>query len=300
MPIRNLALLGLVAFSGQLSSATRLGPRQPWRRELNQTSLSASDISVTTESHLPASSLSTAPAPDDLDTVAPGPDDPSGPESPQESAPQSQTSTTPPKITAYPPSLPSPPSPFPSSSSPSTTSKDAPTISTGAGDSGGDSPSKSSGTGGDPAPPSSDEGDYCTSLAEGEVKTVYSIIYTETVTWTGDPADYTPPHPTLDIPTYCESDLVSMTGMPPAPTTTTRDDSLWHTACLTQTDGTSTCYTEPYFNPSFIFSSRPKSADATNVPVTPTAPMLGSPEAGLKPTSTFCHLQESQRGIPAL
>ncbi|KAI2620111.1 hypothetical protein GGR54DRAFT_647727 [Hypoxylon sp. NC1633] len=44
----------------------------------------------------------------------------------------------------------------------------------------------------------------CSAHESGRVTvTSYSIIYTSTTTWTGDPADYTPPYPPISTPTPC-------------------------------------------------------------------------------------------------
>ncbi|PKS09048.1 hypothetical protein jhhlp_003661 [Lomentospora prolificans] len=282
MTIRNLALLGLVAFSSQLSSATRIGsgPRHPWARGLNETT-SSQDLTLTESPSPSSSSLRAGNIVGTESTILSRSEDPPSSDPSQESsgAPTEQpedTTEIPGKIT---------PSNKPDLSTEIADPSDSNDggHSTGSGEPGEGNPSSSLVT--------SNDGGVCTSLGPGEVKTVFSIIYTETVTWTGDPSDYTPPHPTMDVPTYCDSDRGSQTTAPPeAPSgnaTSTRDDSQWHTACLTETNGTTICYTEPYFNPSFIFSSRPKSADATTAPVDVTQPFFGAPDKELAPTSTF-------------
>lgn len=46
--------------------------------------------------------------------------------------------------------------------------------------------------------------DDCTTLAATATYTAIIISYTSTITFTGDPADYTPPHEPISLPTYCE------------------------------------------------------------------------------------------------
>ncbi|KAI0860674.1 hypothetical protein F4860DRAFT_514581 [Xylaria cubensis] len=55
--------------------------------------------------------------------------------------------------------------------------------------------------------------DFCTST-NGPFSTVieYSIIHTWTITWLGDPADYTPPFPTISAPRPCTPTTTSATG----------------------------------------------------------------------------------------
>ncbi|KAI1755610.1 hypothetical protein F4782DRAFT_489220 [Xylaria castorea] len=55
--------------------------------------------------------------------------------------------------------------------------------------------------------------DFCTST-NGPFSTVieYSIIHTWTITWLGDPADYTPPFPTISAPRPCSPTTTSATG----------------------------------------------------------------------------------------
>ncbi|KAI0525763.1 hypothetical protein F5B22DRAFT_641914 [Xylaria bambusicola] len=59
--------------------------------------------------------------------------------------------------------------------------------------------------------PSTNE--FCTTSSHGPFTTVieYSIIYTWTITWYGDPADYTPPFPTISTPRAC-TPTTSATG----------------------------------------------------------------------------------------
>ncbi|KAI5917114.1 hypothetical protein F4810DRAFT_81900 [Camillea tinctor] len=54
----------------------------------------------------------------------------------------------------------------------------------------------------------------CPSSESGNRVTVtsYSIFYTYTTTWTGDPADYTPPFPTISTPEPCTPPKTSPTG----------------------------------------------------------------------------------------
>lgn len=129
-----------------------------------------------------------------------------------------------------------------------------------------------------------EDGEVCTPLSEGEVVTVYSIIYTETLTWTADPNDYTAPYPTMEIPTYCEptttsSSSSSMTTTKPKLTSVSGPDDGWNTYCSKQTNGTTSCTSEPVFNPSFIFTSRP---------IVLTPPLIAPPAAPSdRVTSTF-------------
>lgn len=129
-----------------------------------------------------------------------------------------------------------------------------------------------------------DDGGVCTPLPEGEVVTVYSIIYTETLTWTGDPADYTDPYPTMDLPTYCEPTTADSSSEPMT-TATPKFTSLsglgngWNTYCLSQTSGeTSSCTSEPVFNPSFIFSTKP---------IKLSSPLIGLPNTPEAAVTTF-------------
>ncbi|KAI8633429.1 hypothetical protein F5Y19DRAFT_300723 [Xylariaceae sp. FL1651] len=46
-------------------------------------------------------------------------------------------------------------------------------------------------------------GDECTSPNAFATVTSYSIVHTWTITWLGDPADYTPPFPTISTPKQC-------------------------------------------------------------------------------------------------
>ncbi|KAI1491467.1 hypothetical protein F5X96DRAFT_631354 [Biscogniauxia mediterranea] len=54
----------------------------------------------------------------------------------------------------------------------------------------------------------------CPSSTSGDlvIVTSYSITYTSTTTWTGDPADYTPPFPTISTPEACTPPKASPTG----------------------------------------------------------------------------------------
>ncbi|KAI1179442.1 hypothetical protein F4777DRAFT_476811 [Nemania sp. FL0916] len=54
------------------------------------------------------------------------------------------------------------------------------------------------------APPTATE-DLCTSTFFGPFPTIiqYSVVHTWTITWLGDPADYTPPFPTINTPRLC-------------------------------------------------------------------------------------------------
>ncbi|KAI1632245.1 hypothetical protein F4809DRAFT_105927 [Biscogniauxia mediterranea] len=54
----------------------------------------------------------------------------------------------------------------------------------------------------------------CPSSTSGNlvIVTSYSIHYTSTTTWTGDPADYTPPFPTISTPEACTPPKTSPTG----------------------------------------------------------------------------------------
>lgn len=128
-----------------------------------------------------------------------------------------------------------------------------------------------------------DDGEVCTPLPEGEVVTVYSVIYTETLTWTGDPADYTDPYPTMMMPTYCEPTTAESSSAP-LTTATPKFTSLsglgngWNTYCLSQTSGTSSCTSEPVFNPSFIFSTKP---------IKLTIPLIGLPDTPEAAVTTF-------------
>lgn len=129
-----------------------------------------------------------------------------------------------------------------------------------------------------------DDGEVCTPLPKGEVVTVYSIIYTETLTWTGDPADYTDPYPIMEVPTYCEPTTAASSSAPMT-TATPKFTSLsglgdgWNTYCLSQTSGgTSSCTSEPIFNPSFIFSTKP---------IKLTNPLIGSPDSPETASTTF-------------
>ncbi|KAI0598340.1 hypothetical protein F4775DRAFT_195597 [Biscogniauxia sp. FL1348] len=56
--------------------------------------------------------------------------------------------------------------------------------------------------------------DACPSSTSGDlvIVTSYSIHYTSTTTWTGDPADYTPPFPTISTPAACTPPKTSPTG----------------------------------------------------------------------------------------
>lgn len=126
-----------------------------------------------------------------------------------------------------------------------------------------------------------EDGEVCTPLSEGEVVTVYSLIYTETLTWTDDPSDYIAPYPTMDIPTYCEPTTPSTTSPPstkstPQLTSISGSDDGWNTYCSKQPNGTSSCISEPIFNPSFILTSRP---------IELTSPLIAPPADRL--TSTF-------------
>ena len=126
-----------------------------------------------------------------------------------------------------------------------------------------------------------EDGEVCTPLSDGEVVTVFSVIYTETVTWTDDPDDYTAPVPTMPLPTYCEPTTTSTsTEVPttekPKLTTVSGPDDGWNTYCGTMSNGTQSCLSEPIFNPSFIFTSRP---------IEKTSPLIGPPEDRV--TSTF-------------
>jgi hypothetical protein len=67
------------------------------------------------------------------------------------------------------------------------------------------------------SPTTSDE---CTPLAEWEPMTVWSVVYTATVTFNGSLADYTPPYPRLSVPTYCDDDGSSTNGMAQPSTST--------------------------------------------------------------------------------
>lgn len=60
----------------------------------------------------------------------------------------------------------------------------------------------------------------CTPLAEWEPMTVWSVVYTATVTFNGSLADYTPPYPRLSVPTYCDDDASSTNGMAQPSTST--------------------------------------------------------------------------------
>ncbi|KAI1153212.1 hypothetical protein F4825DRAFT_415963 [Nemania diffusa] len=62
------------------------------------------------------------------------------------------------------------------------------------------------------APPTTTE-DFCTTTSPGLFSTVieYSIIHTWTITWYGDPADYTPPFPPISTPKPC-APTTSATG----------------------------------------------------------------------------------------
>lgn len=128
-----------------------------------------------------------------------------------------------------------------------------------------------------------EDGEVCTPLTEGEVVTVYSVIYTETLTWTDDPSDYIAPYPTMEVPTYCEPTTTSATSPPatkttPKLTSVTGPDDGWNTYCSEQTNGTTSCTSEPVFNPSFILTTRP---------IDLTSPLIGPPDAGAPVTSTF-------------
>ncbi|KAI1505383.1 hypothetical protein F5X99DRAFT_279229 [Biscogniauxia marginata] len=54
----------------------------------------------------------------------------------------------------------------------------------------------------------------CPSSKSGDrvIVTSYTIVYTSTTTWTGDPADYTPPFPTISTPEACTPPRTSPTG----------------------------------------------------------------------------------------
>ncbi|KAJ2895380.1 hypothetical protein MKZ38_006611 [Zalerion maritima] len=45
----------------------------------------------------------------------------------------------------------------------------------------------------------------CFTIPPGAVQTVISVVHTETVTWWGDPSEYTDPYEPVDIPTPCSS-----------------------------------------------------------------------------------------------
>ncbi|KAI1133624.1 hypothetical protein F5Y10DRAFT_228210 [Nemania abortiva] len=68
-------------------------------------------------------------------------------------------------------------------------------------------------TGTEPPTPTTTE-DYCTTNPYDLFSTVieYSIVHTWTITWYGDPADYTPPFPPISIPTPCTPTPTSATG----------------------------------------------------------------------------------------
>ena len=107
--------------------------------------------------------------------------------------------------------------------------------------------------------PTNEDGEVCTLLTEGEVVTVYSIIYSETITWTDDPSDYTPEFPVIPLPTYCDptttESTFSSTTSAPKLTSIPGDDNGWNTYCATLTNDTQSCTSEPIFNPSFVFTS---------------------------------------------
>lgn len=128
-----------------------------------------------------------------------------------------------------------------------------------------------------------EDGEVCTPLTDGEIVTVYSIIYTETLTWTDDPSDYTAPFPEMPTPTYCDpvptTTSSSSTTSKPKLTSVPSDDDGWNTYCASLTNGTQSCTSEPIFNPSFIFTS--KSIEVTR-------PLIGPPEGSSDVvTSTF-------------
>ncbi|SPO06017.1 uncharacterized protein DNG_08706 [Cephalotrichum gorgonifer] len=127
-----------------------------------------------------------------------------------------------------------------------------------------------------PALVTSENGDVCTPVGPGDVITVYSIIYTETLTWSGDPSDYVAPFAELTTPTYCDPE--------PTTTTTTSSSSTTSTAKWTLVPGLSdgyrtfclivnptSCLREPVFNPSVIYSTKPYIA-----PIKATSPIITS------------------------
>ncbi|KAI1386485.1 uncharacterized protein F4822DRAFT_318035 [Hypoxylon trugodes] len=124
------------------------------------------------------------------------------------------------------------------------------------------------------------------------VVTSYSIVHTSTITWTGDPIDYTPPYPSITTPIPCT----------PNPTATGRftitfcdgsggDCSLIHTSTGDLAAPTTVTLTTTDKNPAVVFPTEPPPGygGAPSGPMNhDTAANSGSvvtPEYGMRPTN---------------
>ncbi|KAI0965644.1 hypothetical protein F4678DRAFT_452080 [Xylaria arbuscula] len=86
--------------------------------------------------------------------------------------------------------------------------------------------------------------DFCTPSPTGPFTTVieYSVVHTWTITWWGNPHDYTPPFPTISTPTQC-----TPTTSPTGRFTVSVCDSSGQSCSLVHTTGDPATATEPWW-----------------------------------------------------